>query len=231
MSAALAIAALQTVRIACLAVSRIPPKLVNKARKRDIFMMIAAFVGSEALTSAFVVPVTLLSWYYGRPPGTFLIAVQYVFYGAQVYGLFESFAAKGPAVRSLQAFDRSLQTAKVKPPHDAASSISKALEHPDTKISFFLSALAGYFWVPRNVEVIRDIPYVSPQEVVDSRCTDNRSRKWLMLDIIRQKEHCGRPVLVYIHGGAWSHGDKRKRTMPTCYHFASHENWVVLNIK
>ncbi|KAI8829656.1 Alpha/Beta hydrolase protein [Chytriomyces cf. hyalinus JEL632] len=51
-----------------------------------------------------------------------------------------------------------------------------------------------------------------------------------MLDVIRQKGHRGRPVLVYIHGGAWSHGDKQKRTMPTCYHFASHENWVVLNI-
>jgi acetyl esterase/lipase len=42
-------------------------------------------------------------------------------------------------------------------------------------------------------------------------------------------------MLIYIHGGAWMFGDKRKpplgRTMPICWHFAGVENWVVLNVK
>ncbi|KAJ3409423.1 TLE member 5 [Chytridiales sp. JEL 0842] len=85
---------------------------------------------------------------------------------------------------------------------------------------------------PWNIEEIRDVTYATPEEVQEAGAD---SLPFLQLDILRKKSgYKNRPLLIYIHGGAWHFGDKNKppmgRTMPLCYHFSANENWVVLNV-
>ncbi|KAJ3071241.1 TLE member 5 [Podochytrium sp. JEL0797] len=73
------------------------------------------------------------------------------------------------------------------------------------------------------------VTYAYPEEVALAGGPD--ILPYLQLDILRKKIGWkNRPILLYIHGGAWILGDKQQRTMPICYHFASVENWIVLNM-
>ncbi|KAI8841890.1 Alpha/Beta hydrolase protein [Chytriomyces cf. hyalinus JEL632] len=231
MAALVAIAALQSFRLFCTVVSRIPPTaLMPRApRLSGILLMFVGILGCDALTSFFVAPVVFLSWFAGPPRSSFLVTLNWVFYATQVLGILESFSVRDAAVRSARSFQRSLHKSL-----ESTNSTPRHLEtidHPGVSFQFLLSAVVGWFWVPKDVDVIADIPYVSSQQIVDFGCTDDKSRAWLTLDVVRRKkDFWNRPVLVYVHGGAWAYGDKQKRIMPTCYHFASNENWVVLNI-
>ncbi|KAJ3223019.1 hypothetical protein HDU81_009463 [Chytriomyces hyalinus] len=233
MAASVAIAALQSFRLFCTVVSRIPPTaLMPKApRLSGILLMFVGILGCDALTSLFVAPVAFLSWCAGPPRSSFLVTLNWVFYTAQVLSLLESFSVRNAAVRSARSFQqslhKSLESADSTPPKHL-----ETIDHPGVSFKFLLSAIMGWFWVPKDVEVIADIPYVTSQQMVDFGCANEKSRGWLTLDVVRRKkDFWNRPVLVYVHGGAWAYGDKQKRIMPTCYHFASNENWVVLNIK
>lgn len=72
----------------------------------------------------------------------------------------------------------------------------------------------------RSIEVIRDIDYWG----------DGISRH--RLDVFRTKDtdkRSGRPVLIYIHGGAWVIGDKREQGKPMIYELVAH-GWVCVSI-
>src|SRR5438552_7204541 len=71
-----------------------------------------------------------------------------------------------------------------------------------------------------DVEKIIDVPY-----------TDDGDRvKAHRLDVYRNRAHpTGRPVFVYIHGGAWVMGDKREQGRPMMLHLAAH-GWVCFSV-
>ncbi|KAJ3215339.1 TLE member 5 [Dinochytrium kinnereticum] len=108
-------------------------------------------------------------------------------------------------------------------------------------LSFFIQSFIP-FWKPWNVTEINDITYVTPEELVD---IGKSNEHFVQLDVIRKDTgYRNRPVFphnltvynrqMYIHGGAWQFGDKRKPpmglTMPICWHMASSQNWVVVNV-
>ncbi|TPX66734.1 hypothetical protein SpCBS45565_g04303 [Spizellomyces sp. 'palustris'] len=93
-------------------------------------------------------------------------------------------------------------------------------------LPFFLQSVIPY-WRPWDVMEHRDITYVTDEEL---RQFGRSSERQLQLDVLhRTSGPAKRPVLIYIHGGAWQFGDKRLLTMPVCWYMASH-NWVVVNI-
>ncbi|ORY50415.1 alpha/beta-hydrolase [Rhizoclosmatium globosum] len=98
-----------------------------------------------------------------------------------------------------------------------------------SSFTFALQGAIGIFWKPWDVDQINNVTYAYPAEV--AAAGGDSVKKFMQLDIIRKKNGFkNRPVLLYVHGGAWLMGDKQQRTMPICYHFASNENWVVLNM-
>lgn len=71
---------------------------------------------------------------------------------------------------------------------------------------------------PRPVERLRGVPYFD----------DGRLR--LLLDIYRPREVAsGRPVLLYVHGGAWIIGSRRNQGLPLLHRFAA-RGWVCFTI-
>ena len=69
-----------------------------------------------------------------------------------------------------------------------------------------------------DVEKVRDVVFA----------TDGRLR--LRLDVYRPRDGAtGRPVLVFVHGGAWVLGDKREQGLPMLLHLAAH-GWVCLSV-
>lgn len=68
----------------------------------------------------------------------------------------------------------------------------------------------------RDVRVIRNIPYG----------TDRRNRLDLMSTT---RSGLRRPVLFYVHGGAWVYGDKREQARPMLFEFAR-RGWLVVAI-
>jgi len=65
----------------------------------------------------------------------------------------------------------------------------------------------------RDVERIADVPY-----------GDAGERNQLDLYVARTRpKQC--PVLIYVHGGAWTHGKKDQQGLPIVYHFAS-RGWL-----
>ncbi|KAJ3122609.1 TLE member 5 [Physocladia obscura] len=114
------------------------------------------------------------------------------------------------------------------------SAVSRVVPSPTLSsrpsLQAHFQAIIGWFATPWwNVEHIKDITYATPEEILASGGPKIIPR--LQLDILRKKNsHHNRPILIYIHGGAWLFGDKRLRTLPICHYFASTENWVVLNI-
>ncbi|KAJ3191141.1 hypothetical protein HK101_008053 [Irineochytrium annulatum] len=102
------------------------------------------------------------------------------------------------------------------------------------------------FWIPLNVTHLKDITYVTPEELAE--CGPKQEPK-LQLDVLFRKNpplktstdgtattspRPRRPIFMYIHGGAWQFGDKSKLpagfTLPICYHMASVADWVVVNV-
>jgi acetyl esterase/lipase len=63
---------------------------------------------------------------------------------------------------------------------------------------------------PRSVERIRDLDYAGD------------GKRYHRLDVFRKtgETGAGRPVLLYIHGGAWTIGDKREQGLPMMHHLA-----------
>ncbi|KAJ3316192.1 hypothetical protein HDU76_001996 [Blyttiomyces sp. JEL0837] len=89
------------------------------------------------------------------------------------------------------------------------------VEPPVFSLSFLAEAL-NPLWEPWNLTHKNDITYATPEEI---EAAGPGALPFLQLDVIRK--HTGyknRPILMYIHGGAWRFGDKRKppmgRTLP-----------------
>jgi acetyl esterase/lipase len=69
---------------------------------------------------------------------------------------------------------------------------------------------------PRQVERVANIAY-------------GDAGRWNLLDLYRHRGHpAGGPVLVYLHGGAFRSGGKRREARPLLYRLASH-GWVCIS--
>jgi acetyl esterase/lipase len=69
---------------------------------------------------------------------------------------------------------------------------------------------------PRQVERVANIAY-------------GDAGRWNLLDLYRHRAHpAGGPVLVYLHGGAFRSGGKRREARPLLYRLASH-GWVCVS--
>jgi acetyl esterase/lipase len=80
-------------------------------------------------------------------------------------------------------------------------------------ISSAREAFAPFLARRRDVERVADIPY-----------GDAGIRNQLDLYLHRSRPRdC--PVLIYVHGGAWTHGKKDQQGLPIVYHFAS-RGWL-----
>lgn len=92
--------------------------------------------------------------------------------------------------------------------------------YTDLDLSTPLRQLAMPFSVDRGeVEVRKDISY------------DTRHGKRGLLDVYRQREtgETRAPVLLHVHGGAWSIGDKEHQGLPLMLHMAA-RGWVCVTI-
>jgi acetyl esterase/lipase len=69
---------------------------------------------------------------------------------------------------------------------------------------------------PRQVERVANLAY-------------GDAGRWNLLDLYRRRGHpAGGPVLVYLHGGAFRSGGKRREARPLLYRLASH-GWVCIS--
>ncbi len=92
--------------------------------------------------------------------------------------------------------------------------------HADLDLSTPLSQLAMPFRVHDDeVEVTKDVPY------------DTEHGKRGLLDVYRQRDTdlTSAPVLLHVHGGAWSIGDKEHQGIPLMLHMAA-RGWVCVTI-
>ncbi len=92
--------------------------------------------------------------------------------------------------------------------------------YTDLDLSTPLGQLAWPFRFPEHeVEVLRDVPY-----------QESHGRRGL-LDVYRQRgEVTGKaPVLVQVHGGAWTIGSKDRQALPLMHHLAA-RGWLCLAI-
>ena len=83
-----------------------------------------------------------------------------------------------------------------------------------TRETHWFQALTGWpYTMPAGIERVDDIPYTPGYT----------------LDIYRKKMSGAgpRPALLYIHGGSWSNGDKRRSGMPLIHHLAE-TGWVAV---
>jgi acetyl esterase/lipase len=85
----------------------------------------------------------------------------------------------------------------------------------DRPVSPLREAFAPFSSRRRPVERIADVPY---------RDTGAGIRNELDLYVARTRRAAA-PVLIYIHGGAWTHGKKDQQGLPIVYHFAS-RGWL-----
>src|SRR6478735_2050447 len=82
-------------------------------------------------------------------------------------------------------------------------------------VSPLREALAPFSSRRRPVEHISDVPYGDAGTGIRNQ-----------LDLyVTQSRPDAAPVLVYIHGGAWTHGKKDQQGLPIVYHFAS-RGWL-----
>eukprot|EP00128_Syssomonas_multiformis_P017895 Colp12_sorted_trinity150504_noHs@8376 len=80
--------------------------------------------------------------------------------------------------------------------------------------------------VPKGVMKYENIVYGNEDEVTSA----GKHGKALKLDVFSgQKRGANRPVLVYIHGGAWIQGSKKHHGLPHVYDMAE-RGWVVVSI-
>ncbi|QWZ09532.1 alpha/beta hydrolase [Nocardioides panacis] len=92
--------------------------------------------------------------------------------------------------------------------------------YTDLDLSTPLSQLAMPFRLHDDeVEVVKDLPY------------DTEHGKRGLLDVYRQRgtDATDAPVLLHVHGGAWSIGDKEHQGIPLMLHMAA-RGWVCVTI-
>ncbi len=113
--------------------------------------------------------------------------------------------AAGPAVR--RALARGLGA-------NFEQNVDPALAPNEQRpVSLAHEALVPFRARRRDVDHIADIPY-----------GDLGVRNQLDLYVHRSRPQNG-PVLIYLHGGAWTHGRKDQQGLPIVYHFAS-RGWL-----
>ncbi|KAI9351750.1 Alpha/Beta hydrolase protein [Zopfochytrium polystomum] len=126
--------------------------------------------------------------------------------------------SQAPAEKAVKAF-----IAKVKRTDD-----TEATTAPTPALASFIADTVVPVSIPWNVTTIKDISYVSQAEL--EQCGGEKAKKFLQLDVIRkQTGYKGRPILMYIHGGAWKFSDKAD-PVASLGHLVSEENWIVINI-
>ncbi|KAJ3015803.1 hypothetical protein HKX48_004390, partial [Thoreauomyces humboldtii] len=98
-------------------------------------------------------------------------------------------------------------------------------------IPFLAQSIVPWRWRPSGVLQHRDITYATPSEL--SQAGGSVVERYLQLDVLHRPPVTGatalRPVFVYIHGGAWSIGDKRQPVNPLCWVMVD-RGWIVVNV-
>ncbi|KAI8608920.1 Alpha/Beta hydrolase protein [Chytriomyces sp. MP71] len=212
--ASASVSVLQWARLAAVLVAQISPAQWYRVRVYGMPLMFVGIAGNDTFSTFYAV----LALLFVRNP-----ILKVLFAGSNLLLVAESLSARGIAEASLAAFMGQLAARwKLAEKQDEMRA-----ETFKQGISFYAASLLGWFWSPPNVELLPNLTYVLPHEELG----DSKLQRWHTLDIVRRKSgYHKRPVLIYVHGGAWTMGDKQQRTMPTCWHFAAEENWVVLNI-
>ncbi|KAJ3029596.1 UNVERIFIED_CONTAM: hypothetical protein HDU68_011720 [Siphonaria sp. JEL0065] len=226
------IASLQLTRILLAILSRIPPSLLVKVLRNQWVVMSIGLSGGELFTSAWQLPVTLLSLIYSyKKHGRFYRNLSLAFTVTQLIMFLDSFRIRHQALKEVLGFQNAVRTLNQKPICSTIKKYDKIQPPGSSSLAFAIQGATGVFYKPWNVDHIRNdsVTYAYPHEI--DAAGGEPIRKYMQLDIIRKKNgYKNRPILLYIHGGAWIMGDKEQRTMPICWHFASTENWVVLNV-
>ncbi|CAG8474140.1 8568_t:CDS:2 [Paraglomus occultum] len=94
-------------------------------------------------------------------------------------------------------------------------------------LQFWLRTVTA-FYLPLNIDVVRDITYVNEKELDKA---GSKAAQHLKLDIYKPKDtkpNDSCPVLIFIHGGIWQLSDKLI-PYPQPWYMASH-GWVVASI-
>ncbi|KAI9328855.1 Alpha/Beta hydrolase protein [Obelidium mucronatum] len=226
------IASLQATRIILAILSRISPSLLLKLFRNQWIVMGLGLSGGDLFTSVWQLPITLFSLLYGyKKHGRFYRRLGLLFTLTQVLMFLDSFAIRKLALKEVLAFQNSVRKSLNTKNSLIDSEAAIAIQHGEhaSRLNFVVQGALGAFYKPWNIDHIRNVTYAYPNEI-DAAGGPN-IRKFMQLDILRRKTgYKNRPILLYVHGGAWIMGDKQQRTMPICYHFASTENWVVLNV-
>ncbi|KAJ1552242.1 hypothetical protein HK405_012099, partial [Cladochytrium tenue] len=151
------------------------------------------------------------------PPPGLVLATRATLVGLFVAG----FGARGNAGRAVAGFLAHRGRRHGEAADDAAVAIPPP--PPPKRLSLaFLIESAIPFMAPWNVSVLSNVCYATNDELEDAH---PHARQKLSLDLITKSGGArGRPILIYIHGGAWRVGDKNP-IVPTCWHFAAKESW------
>ena len=116
------------------------------------------------------------------------------------------------AKRALRVVRQGLQAAEPRP-------ISLTQDHATPRYGHLLQRILALPVGRRSVEVVKNLAYIDD---------GHRAHR---LDLYRSKQPATspRPVLLYIHGGAWVIGDKREQARPMLYEL-SQRGWLCLSI-
>ncbi|KAJ1540513.1 hypothetical protein HK405_011296, partial [Cladochytrium tenue] len=139
--------------------------------------------------------------------------------------LLRAYEARRPSEMAVEAFLEKLASGSGVQHNAPAHHVSAPSSYSWTLLIEALTVMA----VPWNVRQINDVTYATDSELEEA---GRHLTRFMQLDVIRKASGFrGRPIFMYIHGGAWKFGDKRAPVYPICYHFAAKENWVVINVK
>lgn len=176
--------------------------------RRGLFAALAFPVGwaaGELAGQALVFQGLLVAflWWWGWPPAAWL--------GDLVIGLAVLVALENVLLLVISLRARAIVRRAVAGADDRAL----AMPRPgDDRFGTWWRTALQFSWHPRSLEVHRDIMY--------GPFARNR------LDVWRQPDAGpGAPVILYLHGGAWTFGDKREQGRPMLHEFAA-RGWVVV---
>ncbi|KAI8819824.1 Alpha/Beta hydrolase protein [Fimicolochytrium jonesii] len=226
---------LQLACIYCVYIAHVPPAITNWKSKWIYFGV--ALVFSDLSLTILAINVVLFGVAAGchvfDDTSKALAVITEVAFAANVLALLGS-AAVG-LVTAKRVIDKELQKMQNEG-HSGASKIKRgSLLSYITSIRFIFASLLPY-WRPLGLTMHSNITYLTSEEMSSLGITD-ATEQFVQLDVItsnsnkkaRTSPTHPRPVFMYIHGGAWSMGDKQKLVTPICWHMAQ-QGWVVVNI-
>ncbi|KAG2224052.1 hypothetical protein INT45_004933 [Circinella minor] len=99
----------------------------------------------------------------------------------------------------------------------------------------YVKRIMNPVWTPKDIVMYPNITYATNEELTEAieRTNDYDQPRKMALDIYKStktpKNSGLRPVLVHIHGGAWTIGDKNT-LYPHEKTLLTEENWIVVNV-